>query len=141
MYKTLGINAAISAVLFLSSPIDIYAQSLPQLDNDGNYGWSGQLFWVVVDPDPDGLNCRWSQAVPESWYSPGAAWPTMNIWQWPVVRQFKYGTVLVANQTPAGSVLIDDERDLPWLKVRQGSNDEICLVRANERFILPLTIH
>ena len=111
--------------------------ALPQPNSDGDYTDRGQIRWQVVDPDPNGLNCRWSASNPREWYSPAANFP-MNVTQWAAVRRFPAGTVLTANTTPAGFALMFDTRNKPWVKVSIGSNDEICLVRANRQFIRPI---
>lgn len=113
--------------------------SLPQPNRQGDYMTrTSHRSWVVVDPDLNGLNCRWSRDMPRQWYAPDARWPAMDVVDWDIVRQFQYGTVLTSNTTPAGFATVLDDRGLPWLKVAIGSNDEICLVRANRRFIRPL---
>ncbi|MDY6939394.1 MAG: hypothetical protein SWY16_17215 [Cyanobacteriota bacterium] len=115
------------------------AESAPvQYDANGDYLSTDHLYWTVTDPDENGLNCRWSEDMPEAWYAPDAQFPLMNVREWEVVRSFDYGTVLMANRTPAGFVTLNDDRGLPWLKVSIGDNDEICLARANRDFIRPL---
>lgn len=94
-------------------------------------------YWLVTDPDPNGLNCRWSPAMPKDWANPSAKFPRLNIQEWPVVRQFPKNTELKANSSPAGFIIMADENDKPWLKVSIGDNDQICLVRANSQFIQP----
>jgi hypothetical protein len=110
----------------------------PQLNQAGDYSRTGHLRWIVVDSDTQGVNCRWSESMPSNWFSPSAHLPPMNVRQWGVVRQFSPNTVLTADQTPAGFVLIYDDRNLPWLKISIGDNDRICLVRANQRYIRPI---
>lgn len=114
---------------------------LPRPNSQGNY--SGNIShqrWVVVDNDPQGLNCRWSSAMPREWYSPAVAHtlPERNVLNWSVVRRFQVGSILVANPTPAGFTVMTDTRHQPWLKVSIGENDQICLARANSRFIRPV---
>lgn len=112
---------------------------LPKADANGNYmGNVGHYTWVVVDPDPNGLNCRWSNLMPADWYSPTGMRPIMTVKDWPVARRFRSGSILNANGTPAGFAVIYDDRGLPWLKVSIGANDQICLVRANTQFIRPI---
>jgi hypothetical protein len=93
--------------------------------------------WIVTDPDPKGLNCRWSTAMPKDWVNPSAKFPRLNIQEWAVVRQFPQNTELKANNSPAGLITIADENGQPWLKVSLGENDQICLVRANSQFVKP----
>ncbi|MGA7934615.1 MAG: hypothetical protein WCA35_13795 [Kovacikia sp.] len=114
------------------------ADDLPQPNVYGDYvARTGHRLWVVVDPDPRGVNCRWSSAMPANWYEPGANLPPANIYQWSVVRSFKRNSVLKSNITPAGFALMFDTRNKPWLKVGVGSKEQICLVRANSKFIQP----
>jgi hypothetical protein len=111
---------------------------LPTANANGDFRRTSHRRWIVVDSDPNGLNCRWSSAVPQAWYSPDAQWPRRNFVQWSIVRRFPRNTVLTSNITPAGFATVMDERDLPWLKVSVGSNDRICLVRANRQYIRPI---
>lgn len=115
---------------------------LPRADRNGDYsGNVGHGKWIVVDPDPNGLNCRWSEQMPKDWYAPHAKFPNRNVGQWSIVRRFKKNTssqYLTANITPAGFATFTDELGKPWLKVSIGSNDQICLVRANVQYIRPV---
>lgn len=112
---------------------------LPRPNSSGDYpGRSSHTFWMVVDSDPNGLNCRWSNAMPKEWYSPRAKLPPLTIDRWSIVRRYPRGTVLTANLTPAGFATLSDTRGKPWLKVITGPNEQICLVRANARFIRPI---
>ncbi|MFB2924280.1 MULTISPECIES: hypothetical protein [Aerosakkonema] len=111
---------------------------LPRADRNGNYPLVMSERWVVVDPDPNGLNCRWSSRMPREWMDPGATFPRMNISEWPVVRRFRKNTRIGVNLGPAGSGTFEDENGLPWLKVSIDDDDRICLVRANSRFVRPV---
>lgn len=110
---------------------------LPAPNANGDYTRTSHRSWRVVDPDPNGLNCRWSSQMPSDWYAPDARLPRMDVMNWGVVRRFATGTTLTSNITPAGFATMPDARGLPWLKVSIGTNDQICLVRANSRFIRP----
>ncbi|MGI0487982.1 hypothetical protein ACN4EK_21290 [Pantanalinema rosaneae CENA516] len=137
MLKQLFAIAAFS--LLLLAPTPVLAQSVPVADSTGDFSRrTSHEKWIVVDDDANGLNCRWSSAMPTEWYAPDAKYPRMNVREWSVVRRFPYNTVLVANMTPAGMVTLLDESNKPWLKVTIGDNDQICLVRANSSFIRPL---
>jgi hypothetical protein len=130
-------------VLFgvLLVPLGAIAQSsMPQPNSNGDFMTNtSHPTWQVIDTDPNGLNCRWSDQMPVEWFDPGATWPRRDISSWTSVRRFQNGAVLSANSTPAGFVTITDTRGRPWLKVNIGSNDQICLVRANRRFIRPIS--
>lgn len=120
-----------------SEDSDVYRT--PQPDREGEFlGNIGHQFWTVVDPDLEGLSCRWSSEVPEEGATPNAVQPDRDFQNWPVVRTFDYGTVLSASGNPGGFTVMHDDRNLRWLKVYLGSDNQICLVRANARFILPL---
>lgn len=125
-----------------SKEAPLASEGLPKADSNGDYsGKTSHQKWIVVDPDPDGVNCRWSEEMPTSWYAPNTKLPALSISQWPVVRRFTKDTSsqnLTANTTPAGLVTINDESGKPWLKVSIGSNDQICLVRANSKYVQPV---
>jgi hypothetical protein len=113
-------------------------EPLPIAEAAGNYRRTSHRHWIVVDPDPAGLNCRWSEAMPTEWYSPAAQYPSMQVNTWPVVHQFPTGTKILANITPAGFATMFDDNQNPWLKVSLGENDEICLVRAHQDYVRPI---
>jgi hypothetical protein len=125
-----------------SKEAPLASEGLPKAGSNGDYsGKTSHQKWIVVDPDPEGVNCRWSEAMPTSWYAPDTKLPALTISQWPVVRRFTKDTSsqnLTANTTPAGFVTINDESGKPWLKVNIGSNDRICLVRANSKYVQPV---
>lgn len=116
------------------------ARLLSQVDAQGNWNSSlrGHQVWRVVDATPNGLNCRWFKANPRDWYAPHSTLPNRDIVNWPVRRQFQQGSVLVANITPGGFSFLYDARELAWIKVDIGPNNEICMVRANSRFVQPM---
>ena len=110
-------------------------------DKNGNY--STMCFcttWEVVDPDPAGLNGRLDTGFYKEWYAPCAEWNEMNIGEWPVIRTFSKGTILIANGTPAGFIGTYDDNGNPWMKVTIGPDDEICFVRANSKYIKPVEL-
>jgi hypothetical protein len=111
---------------------------LPTPDRSGDYRQTDHQLWIVIDPDANGLNCRWSRMIPSNWDDPSIRLPRMNIRDWSIVRRFMQNTVLVANTSPAGFVTFQDEDNKPWLKVRIGAENQICLVRANRDFIRPI---
>lgn len=128
-----------------SSPVQeapLAEDTLPTPDSNGDYlGKTSHQKWTVVDPDPNGVNCRWSEEMPTAWYAPDAKFSSLNISQWPVVRRFTKNTPspsLQANLTPAGFATLMDDSGKPWLKVNIGSNDRICLVRANSKYVQPV---
>ncbi|MBD2022404.1 hypothetical protein H6F43_19670 [Leptolyngbya sp. FACHB-36] len=129
----------LSIVLSLAPISALAAPPLPAADRQGDYtSRTSHTKWIVTDPDSNGVNCRWSKAMPADWFNPEAKLPPATYSQWSVVRQFKRNTVLNANTAPAGFALMYDVQNKPWLKVNLGPNDRICLVRANARFIRPI---
>lgn len=117
-------------------------EALPSADANGDYSRkTSHKKWLVVDSDPNGVNCRWSQEMPTNWYAPDAKLPTLNISQWSVVRHFQKNTpsqTLTTNLTPAGFATLFDESGKPWLKVSIGSDQQICFVRANKKYVQPV---
>jgi hypothetical protein len=145
MFRFKKLLSIIALCLFSSTVLaqTALAQApLPTPDRNGDYlGHVGYEKWIVVDPDPNGLNCRWSKEMPNDWYAPHARLTTRNFGQWSVVRRFQKNTpsqYLTANLSPAGFATLIDEFGKPWLKVSIGSNDEICLVRANSNYVKPV---
>lgn len=127
---------AIAFSIVIASPLA--AVALPKPDKNGDYPRTSHQNWRVVDPDPNGLNCRWSSAMPSEWFSPSAKLPQTPISNWAIIRRFKRNTPLTANLSPAGFAMLYDKQKKPWLKVSIGANDQICLVRGNARYIQPI---
>ena len=119
----------------------IAADNLPRANALGDYATrTSHRAWLVVDPDPKGLNCRWSSAMPADWADPRVA-PLLNsIDQWDVVRRFRKNTVVTANTAPAGFAQIFDGRNKPWLKINIDGKNRICLIRANSKYVQPVTL-
>lgn len=131
----------LSLISVLSAPVTSHAETLalPKADANGNYlGKIGHYLWVVVDPDPKGLNCRWSNRIHAGWQSPAAVWPEIAPKSWPVVRRFSKGSILNANGDTAGFAVLADAEGRPWLKVSIGAENQICLVRAHNSLIRPI---
>lgn len=132
-------STCIAIALVTGAAISTSAVENPKPDKNGDYpARTSHRNWIVVDPDPNGLNCRWSSAIPTEWYSPSAKFPTTPVTSWRVVRRFKKNTAITANDTPAGFVMLPDQKKTPWLKVSIGPKDQICLVRANAKFVRPI---
>lgn len=136
----------IAMLVMIYTAGSLCAGEIPKPDKNGDYkSKTGHMLWVVVDDDPNGLNGRLSNRQPMFFYAPREKSPGDSILDWPVIRRFKKGDVLIANTTPAGFALTTDNRGLPWLKVNIGAiptNDSggevICYVRANSKFIRPV---
>lgn len=135
LLKLLSVSALISLVAV--------AKSLPVPNASGDYAGGGAetwMNWQVLDPDPAGLNCRatpvfasgeWTERVYDSLPN--------NIGSFPVVHRFTAGTILRANNTPAGATLWRDDAGKNWVRVSLDDNsDAICFVRANKRYVHPV---
>jgi hypothetical protein len=83
---------------------------------------AGSLWRVTADA----LNCRSEASINSS-----------------VVRVYGYGEILEVEVYRGGSdeVLINeiDAKNRPWMPVRGSSYEDRCFVRANSRFIAPVT--
>lgn len=113
---------------------------LPKTNEQGDYvGKSNHLDWQVVDPDPNGLNCRMGdRAIDEVW-SPAAG--ALDINSWPVKGTLKLNQQFQAGVSPGGFVITFDAQQNPWIYVEssEGEGTSDCFVRANEKFIQPVT--
>ncbi len=102
----------------------------------GNRGYYQQKFWLIVDRDPQGLNCR-----------------PMNGGE-PLVK-LDYGGILMTNVKTTESNAISFRKKMPWLNVtlnrlssprldlRRGaerSGPYHCQVRANADLIAPINL-
>lgn len=129
-------RTSLLAIAVCLLPAMAQAATLPSPDGEGDYPQrTTHRYWVVVDPA--GVNCRWSEDAPKSWYAPDASFPQMDVENWQVVKQFQRNQALLANLAPAGFAMLGDDNSKPWLKVSLGTNESICLVRANSKFIRP----
>lgn len=123
----------------------------PKADKDGEYaGRYPYPIWRVVDPDPSGLNGRLAADFPKDWDSCNARWPKMDesMYQWPVIRTFRKGSLLMGQTTNAGSAVMgafirvgNAEKVERWLFVKLGLNGELCFVRAKSQYIEPVKLY
>lgn len=126
------------------------ASAIPIANQQGDYPipvakarGNRQVNWVVVDSDPQGLNCRMAQRF-RSISVDGLDAPAElfeknkhNVSQWPVVAVFRRGQRLQAvTGNNANQIVITDTQGKPWLPVLAGNRN--CFVRANSRFIKPI---
>lgn len=81
---------------------------------DGSVGFHAP--WLVVDPDPNGLNCR---------NGPG----TDNR----IIRRFPNNELVTADAS--SRAIAPDNRGKPWLRVKIGNS--ACFVRAHSNFVKP----
>ena len=126
-YKSLTYSMMLIAVL----PVALLSVAAEAQDAQGNYYSnespvryaSGSLWRVIAD---DGLNCRRSASL-----------------QSPIVRTYLLGSILEVEVYRGGSdeVLINslDENGKPWMPVKGKDLQNVCFVRANSRYIQPVT--
>lgn len=131
-------KSLLTLTIWLFQTTALSAVQLPRPNLNGDYLRNSHKSWVVVDPDPQGVNCRWSKTMPDNWYHPEAKLPPATFGQWETIRRFKKNAKLTAHLSPAGFVILYDTVRKPWLKVSLGANEKVCLVRANAKFIRPL---
>ena len=99
-------------------------------DENGDYTRrTDQTHWQVVDPDPNGLNCRMAGTLEDYYRSDTSP----NILDFPVVATLESDLLFEVQATPAGWVNFGDDRGLPWFYVAERE----CFVRANSSFIVP----
>ena len=121
--------------------------AMPIPDDNGDYRVLHHRYWEVIDDDPAGLNGRLALNFPPAWFPPGNKVLKESINNWPVIRRFRKGTILVSNAAPEGTEIFceGEENGKSWLKVNlapknTGSHGQeiLCFVRANNRYIRPI---
>ncbi|MGC9526603.1 MAG: hypothetical protein ACP5D7_13800 [Limnospira sp.] len=118
---------------------------LPQPGEGGDFSRSSHRTWEVVDPDPQGLNCRMIEGI-DSYdellaRDMGDQNFTFDIGNWPVVGTLEQGQDFQIELGPAGFGVIYDTEERPWIYVER--TDETgapsnCFVRANSSFVQPI---
>lgn len=117
-------------------------QSSKQLTLDSYGNWGGQpdahrgiYRGLVVDRDPNGLNCRMRGTLQGNEYAQNP-----NIISMPVVATLPYGDSfslhVFAGTRDYLYIIVEDDRGLPWVY----NTDDGCFVRANIGF-LDFTVH
>ncbi|WRH67706.1 MAG: hypothetical protein RSE13_04975 [Planktothrix sp. GU0601_MAG3] len=100
---------------------------------------SSHLYWQVIDPDPNGLNCRMGNAsIEEIWNPDNPGFPTIS--NWPVVATFKPNEIFRAQLSYSGFVVTRDNQFLPWIFVKKklDGTPANCFVRASSALIKPV---
>jgi len=131
---------ALCSILF-SYPAFAQRADVPEFDKDGNFrstrvqgnrGFYQQLYWLVVDRDPNGLNCRK--------FTPNDN-PEVSL---------SYGAVIKTDIYGRDDDAISIRNGQTWLRVQviegfhydhrtTGRNEPYsCIVRANASFIAPI---
>ena len=101
----------------------------PQAGENGDYGIvngnSGYMpwEWEVVDPDPNGLNCR----LEDRGKTRGN-----DIYNFPIAYTIKPGDRF------NGVGISTDDRGLPWIWVGTSFSRTRCWVRANTKYVRPV---
>lgn len=112
-----------NAVVTAQEEPKYYSGAWPNSAGDYPIRRQYQGTWRVVDPDPQGLNCR--NNIPP--YAGSEK----------IVARFLKGTEITLIQRGRGAFEIgEDKEGLPWLAVRLGNN--ICWVRANQQYVVPV---
>ena len=129
----------------ICSGVSFAQGTLPQPDAKGNYqGRYLHQYWMVVDPDPAGFNGRLTPKWPANWDALDANWPDTRMIKpdWPVVVRFNRGRILRAMLGNTGLYFVRDGRGCSWLLVSAGTGKPgaVCFVRANSKFIKPVTV-
>lgn len=147
--KSLRLLAGIAAIaeLTLSSQVAI---AIPISDRNGDFTSTGRgrghIYWQVVDPDPNGLNCRMTERF-QGIYADALNTPDEflsrdykpNISRWTRVHRFATGERLRAVTGNGMNQHIQfDDRGKPWMAVRISDVRGDCFVRANIRFVRPI---
>lgn len=116
---------------------------LPTPNQQGDYMRAHHPYWMVVDPDPNGLNCRMGEysydEIIRSSYDGNS--DVFEFFNWPVVGTFSQGDRFQIHLGPAGFGRITDTRGKPWLYVtRTDANGapSNCFVRGNTQFVIPV---
>lgn len=113
----------------------------PSPDGNGDYtsGARGWYYWQVTDNDPAGLNCRATREFADGYWILSDDLRD-DIQNFPVLRRFPLGTLLIVNYAPAGFALWHDDAGKPWLRVSLArDSDSMCFVRAHSRYVRPIS--
>jgi hypothetical protein len=132
-----------AALLFASYAAPASALAMDDLNGDYVPGFRGRTHysqWQVVDPDPNGLNCRSTDPTGGPLKLDNLALNQIDIPQWPVLKTFKPGTKLEALPRNSGDLTaqINDQRGNSWIAIRTNNQGGSCLVRANIKFVRSL---
>ena len=113
---------------------------LPSPNNQGDYmGRAYHTYWEVVDPDPNGLNCRMTSSSFEELMRLDNRTP-FEFFNWSLVGVLKQGQRFEIFPSNAAGTF-NDTRGLPWLFVGKSyaaGAAQGCFVRANSQFVKPI---
>jgi len=155
--KSIGLILLGLATLFSNySPV----LAIPMPDRDGDYTAPKRVLlyptWQVVDPDPNGLNCRTPQrfqgktlgdyadqnndryrSIADELLQSGIH----DIEQWEVLTRIYQGDRFNAYGGNLGAqIIVKDRQNKTWMPISVSANNQLmhCFVRANKRFIQPI---
>lgn len=124
-------------------PGPVTQAQLPQPKANGDFARSTHTTWEAVDQDPEGLNCRMTNATYDQIIDPGSK-ITLDIGNWPVVGTLKAGQDFEISLGPAGFGVVYDTQQQPWIYVEETKIEGApsgCFVRANNRFVQPIPLN
>jgi len=108
----------------------------PGTDEHGNWLQNYEYYWRVVDPDPNGLNCRMRGTIGDILTIENRGY-SLNFSSYWVRTTLPQGYEFrVGHMTGEGALMFDD-RGLPWIY----NSDDDCFVRANSHFVRPVPDH
>lgn len=118
-----------------------YTSVLPKTNEQGDFiGKSNHLYWEVVDPDPQGLNCRMGNSPLSQIWDPRTG--ALEIGSFPVKGTLQQNQTFEAKLTPGGFVITFDSNNNPWIFVESSAGENSvsnCFVRANEQYVKPVS--
>jgi hypothetical protein len=130
----------ISTLLALGTATLGSTAPLPSPNNQGDYmGRAYHTYWEVVDPDPNGLNCRMTNSSFEELMRADNRTP-FEFFNWSLVGVLKQGQRFESFPSNAAGTF-NDTRGLPWLFVGKSyaaGAAQGCFVRANSQFVKPV---
>lgn len=138
MLKQLTAPIVVTGLMMVGTPLA--ASDLPKPNAEGDYERAPHPYWMVVDPDPSGLNCRMGRYSYNEILDPRNAIP-LDFLSLPVVGTFSQGDRFQTDLGPAGFGRITDTRGKPWLYVMDTDANGApshCFVRANNQFVIPV---
>ncbi|WP_254174363.1 hypothetical protein [Planktothrix pseudagardhii] len=115
---------------------------LPQPQANGDYQRSPHSSWEATNPNAQGIDCRMLGNTPYEKLENPSNKTELNIENWPVVGQLKPGQDFEINLGPAGFGVVYDTKQQPWIyveKTNETGAPSHCFVRANQRFVQPIS--
>ncbi|MCT7984275.1 hypothetical protein NG796_13310 [Laspinema sp. A4] len=127
------------ALTLCASPV---LSQFPHPDANGDYIRPNHHHWEVVDPDPNGLNCRMPAGCTfDDIMAYNCPEFTGNYLDYPIRGTLQVGQRFRGFFSNAGGTFRDN-RGLPWVFVGENydSNTRGCFVRANSNFVKPISL-